>query len=634
MPWIPLLQFVAKAHEMSMQASMAAISLSYIRQELIGHGFVPFGAMFPATQITQLSSLWSAEFWATVSSKYFTKHRLLRFLIIVPLCIILAAGAGPASAISMIPRQMKYPVSSTLTIFNTTIDKIYPTFLGISGINSSCANIDEMDLMPYAACPGSGWKVVRDLIQRRNRGKSGTETFVTSTASVSNPYYSTNLVVNGTPYTSVATTEPILVVNALQRAVSTSVRYWGGRGSSILQRVFSDPTSIITKIKRPYVITNCFRENFYNASSPNKTEGSLILGELEESPIDFETYFSYYDVVNNSHSKDEHKILWVDPDERKKQNISLLVGILWNSPQNMYNVLTCDVKAWWIDQDFELSTGSSDGIATVSQISSKSSLKLNVNPPAYPVVSLSPHWAELLMPSSNRTQSADAWLLSITGDYAAMISALVALVMGNTGIIPRSKSLREDEDYYFQVARDASYSFDTIYKYDIGFDQTPFFFYNTLLDPKTKRKKFIAEKEFNMVSSDPPNNYPPVAFNLSSSLYLNGLAYSIDGTPIKLAITILSLYCILAICYACCSIAVGVSSTAWDSLSEITALAINSERTEVIRNTSTGIGTLETFQKPISIRARDGKGIQIVFENGLDSDGGGDYKKISVNEEY
>ena len=50
-------QFAAKAHEVAIQASLAAIVFSYVRHEMaLGQG-LPFGALFSGLQVSQVSYL-------------------------------------------------------------------------------------------------------------------------------------------------------------------------------------------------------------------------------------------------------------------------------------------------------------------------------------------------------------------------------------------------------------------------------------------------------------------------------------------------------------------------------------------------------------------------------------------------
>ena len=119
-------QFGAKAHEMTIQASLAAIIFSYVRHEMaLGQG-LPFGALFSGLQVSQISYLWSMEFWGSVSSNHLPIRRRLGLLVITLLAFILAAATGPSSAILLIPRLDYWPAGSTDIWINATAAEIWP----------------------------------------------------------------------------------------------------------------------------------------------------------------------------------------------------------------------------------------------------------------------------------------------------------------------------------------------------------------------------------------------------------------------------------------------------------------------------------------------------------------------------
>jgi hypothetical protein len=66
---------------------------------------------------------------------------------------------------------------------------------------------------------------------------------------------------------------------------------------------------------------------------------------------------------------------------------------------------------------------------------------------------------------------------------------------------------------------------------------------------------------------------------------------------------ILLLYCCVTIQYTVSSIATGLSSTAWDSLSEIVTLALASRTPAQVHNASAGIQSTSIFQHKIRIAA-------------------------------
>lgn len=119
-------QFGAKVHEMTAQASLAAIVFSYIRYEIsLGQG-LPFGALFSGLQISQASYLWSLEFWGSIRSKHLPIRRRISMGLIVTVAIVLAATVGPSSAILLIPRLEYWPAGATNIWLNTTSQALWP----------------------------------------------------------------------------------------------------------------------------------------------------------------------------------------------------------------------------------------------------------------------------------------------------------------------------------------------------------------------------------------------------------------------------------------------------------------------------------------------------------------------------
>ena len=128
-------QFGAKVHEMTAQASLAAIVFSYIRYEIsLGQG-LPFGALFSGLQISQASYLWSMEFWGSICSKHLPVRRRINMALMVTVAVLLAATVGPSSAILLIPRLEYWPAGSTHIWLNATLQDLWPdrsvTFLSL-----------------------------------------------------------------------------------------------------------------------------------------------------------------------------------------------------------------------------------------------------------------------------------------------------------------------------------------------------------------------------------------------------------------------------------------------------------------------------------------------------------------------
>jgi hypothetical protein len=124
-----LLQFAAKFHELTMQASLVEALLSIIRAEAV-NGYVPLGALSAVTQPAQLSYLWSLDFISVFGSSALPGWRRAALVLTVPVIIILTSLVGPSSAILMIPRPGTSHIERKDTLYaRNPIDTFYPPML-------------------------------------------------------------------------------------------------------------------------------------------------------------------------------------------------------------------------------------------------------------------------------------------------------------------------------------------------------------------------------------------------------------------------------------------------------------------------------------------------------------------------
>ncbi|MCJ1265036.1 hypothetical protein MMC22_004911 [Lobaria immixta] len=148
-------QTAAKVHEIMIQASLAAVIFSYIRHQMVLGKGIPFGALFSGLQMNQISYLWSIEFWGSISSNYLSVWRKMIMLFLISVCFILAAVAGPSSAILLIPRLSYWPAGSTHFWLNATFNDIWPNRLNGSSVPRHCAIVEAGS--PSNECPSSEW---------------------------------------------------------------------------------------------------------------------------------------------------------------------------------------------------------------------------------------------------------------------------------------------------------------------------------------------------------------------------------------------------------------------------------------------------------------------------------------------
>lgn len=122
----------------------------------------------------------------------------------------------------------------------------------------------------------------------------------------------------------------------------------------------------------------------------------------------------------------------------------------------------------------------------------------------------------------------------------------------------------------------------------------------------------------NMFEVDEKDSRDWVKLHVSS--VFQGYAYNTRGVIPKFAICLLLLYCAFAIAHTFYAGISGISSTCWDSIAEVTALAVNSPPTTALRNTCAGITEFGIFMLPVRILTMrdeegDGEHLELVFGN-------------------
>ena len=108
------IQFAANMLEILIQSSVAAILLDIIRTRALGVGSLPLGSFLAPYRITNISYLWSLDFWGPVTSSALRDWSGIAGISCVAASVVLAALVGLASAVAMIPRLLEIPFSQTL----------------------------------------------------------------------------------------------------------------------------------------------------------------------------------------------------------------------------------------------------------------------------------------------------------------------------------------------------------------------------------------------------------------------------------------------------------------------------------------------------------------------------------------
>ena len=152
-------QIAAKAHEITIQSSLALIVLSYIRHEVTHGTGIPFGAFLGVIQFLQISYLWSPELWssARIIGFHLKKLSVLALLIVAG---VLATTVGPASATLLIPRQVIWSVAPSTFTVNGTFQELWPDQVDGKLVQEECWVL-PIDLKE-TPCPGALWTQLSD----------------------------------------------------------------------------------------------------------------------------------------------------------------------------------------------------------------------------------------------------------------------------------------------------------------------------------------------------------------------------------------------------------------------------------------------------------------------------------------
>ena len=156
---LAVLQIIAKIQELLIVASTANIIYHQIRHDLTSQRGIPFGLISSGISFTQLSYYWSPAYLAAVTRK---SHWRLHCLLVVS--GLLAATAGPATAVLLLPRLITYSVGETTFFINGSTNMLWPQHVQLDHYNPKntshfnppieCANGNAYT---SAVCPGGGY---------------------------------------------------------------------------------------------------------------------------------------------------------------------------------------------------------------------------------------------------------------------------------------------------------------------------------------------------------------------------------------------------------------------------------------------------------------------------------------------
>ena len=345
------LQFVAKAHEITLQASLAAALLTYLRYEVTRESGIPFGGLLGGIQFLQISYLWSAEFWSCLISRDFRIWRKVLFSAATAISALLAATVGPSSANLLVPRQSGWPSGTASLSVNARFEDIWPDRLTGQPIADVCAFFTNSTAWEKLNCPA--FSPASYLSRKLN--------WVTDVYKSPENLEKAKIRVeykNRDATVRISSSAPCEItgrgqycgtmpVESLSRYLSSTFRNTEFTTSAL------DQYGVIQRdYYQPYVMASCAGK-FLEQSSRDSILDFPLLSETESDPSEDRAVLpvpgSTVEQALNAHgNSSQHSLSWVDlPFEDFNTRVPGIVIVHPRGSIGLANITTCTVAAGW-----------------------------------------------------------------------------------------------------------------------------------------------------------------------------------------------------------------------------------------------------------------------------------------------
>lgn len=576
------LQLVAKMHELLMLASLSHILFSITIGQLVFGDGLPFGVVTAGHRFSQISYLWSAEFLAACVTTFSNKFLVLSVIIIFT---GLGVTVGPASATAVRPTLSDWPGGGTSFWLNATAEDLWPSTL-------SQALAENQTCTPSETCGSSStWDTLADNFFKY-WGHETLQGIHGMPESVQIPGRASVRTLNARfrgPFTlyqpemTTATIQPAAIADAViemrQIWSQAMTRCYSAKDKRKDFCYYRDVT-FSTQAEQPAVYVVCQGGN----STTSPLFSTLIPGRARSDSI------SHAENTSVIGSASTSSIKWVDltGPAFTRTSIGAFVKAPYDRTSGSDEIFACSIDAQWAN-------------ATVQSSFLKLPYMVNGEPAEFYLreqpynkyhgrrVSISPAWADLAnpsltLPSQNATTAFDKLLAAadssaptknLAEKFEAVLSVLLAIRMADVSGTATTQGNMTDR---YQILNPQG-----------GHIYTP---------------------------PAPASSYHPFSFSIAVTGYAFGLRTASGiATSTLASVLILLVYASIATFYIFYTIFFSRwYISAWETMTELLALALRSDVTgvEAMRNTSTGIETFEPLKARVVFRARN-EHVEMVF---------------------
>lgn len=496
-------------------------------------------------------------------------------------------------------------------------------------------------------CPSSGWQAIENYLSLTNgllplsfQFEYGVTTSPASTQVVGASSLRQLQITNEFPdlgpgydrVTALATTQQSAVADAL----STTGMLWTialsnvttkGHGSVLNQ--LDAVHSITTGYYQPYTLASCEYDTIFGREDlnpvafpppPGSIPQMLKTNEFNDSILATHAFIypgiTRSQILDTPGSPDYYRLRWIELPQNPFNGTAIGAVVLLPRPSGntTQEVLMCNLGAGWGTSKMNVSTFSSAAQVVRSQVglglqnfTSGGSIAPDAEKraetgtqgyfslpsfPQQPVI-VTEDWAKYLNPSlpgSNTTVFHRLMASHLLRPNIAISARIVLTGLLANGLASIGSTSQLQGSLKTALQPDGSEGIDGSYWFSGKGDAF-------IIDP-------VESKDW---------------LKLRVHTSFEGFAYNTTGATPKVAICFLLAYCVFALAHILYAAITGISSTCWDSIGEVTALAVNSTPSALLRNTCAGITELDIYKIPVRVLAlrdkenSDGEHLELVF---------------------
>lgn len=613
------LQFVAKLHEVLMQASLSVVVIALIRHELLEGRAIPFGAIFGSLQFSNATYIFSKEYaglWRATMQSRMAKAKLILLLFVGAL---LAITVGPSSAITMRPRLDSWEAGGTDIFLNTTLEEMWPSRMTAFGIPDSCRVIDT-----NSTCISQDWLDVGSQLLSFFPSISGTRDTTPEVFRLGDSQSVREIGTRTTartlyPFDQALSTVPMsTLANALYRNGQLwAIAAANFRGCSKRFRRFmwrQDVKYSIKNVKQPATAVVCYnytRSFLSREDIAQNLERNMMLFPTGKSmcedidtrqdptynltdwqEIQAEPLRMIMDFIKGSSLAPDLRFVELQRDVFGRTSIGAVASIPSNWQRSNARLYSCVIRSRWLDADIQstrnnlkMVTGSLHGGWPDNE---KTGCSGSDN-----VIELTPEWASYLNPIIQSTQkSVYHSLVEFAGKPPSTTWGRGPLYFGSV-----TESILSNMITAGLSHTQGSAKIQGSLNYDRS-STCPNSCKSWCLDmmPDDKREFGYGRNIYNLSTFDVANTT-----KFTMRVDIDGYAYNIRGPSMILSCMVLLGYCAMVIIHVIFAIWKRSSSTAWDSVSEVVALAMQSKPSDKLVNTCAGINSTGVFSNNVRI---------------------------------